>query len=145
MTRYIDPSSGAAPQPGGYSQSQGDVDTKLTELTQAVATGQESQPEPDGSSKPENENTENTESTESGDQATQAGPDGAAPDPENDPAPGDGEQGEEEGGTATTPEEPGGNASREIWRDYALAIGATEEEVADLSRNELREKYGSDS
>lgn len=39
-------------------------------------------------------------------------------------------------------EQPAGNASAEEWRAYALTQGATEDEVADLSRNELRDLYG---
>lgn len=39
-------------------------------------------------------------------------------------------------------ERPAGNASAEDWRAYALTQGATEDEVADLSRNELRDAYG---
>jgi hypothetical protein len=38
-------------------------------------------------------------------------------------------------------EQPAGNASVEAWRAYALTQGATEDEVADLSRNELRDQY----
>lgn len=41
-------------------------------------------------------------------------------------------------------EQPAGNASREDWHAYALTQGATEDEVADLSRNELRDKFGSE-
>lgn len=41
-------------------------------------------------------------------------------------------------------EQPAGNASADDWRAYALTQGATEDEVAALSRNELREKYGSE-
>lgn len=40
--------------------------------------------------------------------------------------------------------QPAGNASAEDWRAYALTQGATEDEVADLSRNELRDTYGKD-
>jgi hypothetical protein len=41
-------------------------------------------------------------------------------------------------------EQPAGNASAEEWRAYALTHGATEDEVADLSRNELRDQYRSE-
>lgn len=41
-------------------------------------------------------------------------------------------------------EQPAGNASAEEWRSYALTQGATEDEVADLSRNELRKQFGSE-
>lgn len=47
-------------------------------------------------------------------------------------------------GPADLEEQPAGNASTEAWRDYALTQGATEDEVADLTRNELRELYGKD-
>lgn len=39
--------------------------------------------------------------------------------------------------------EPAGNASTEEWREYAVSLGADEDEVADLTRNELRDTYGS--
>lgn len=39
-------------------------------------------------------------------------------------------------------EQPSGNASAEDWRAYALTQGATEDEVSDLSRNDLREQFG---
>jgi hypothetical protein len=41
-------------------------------------------------------------------------------------------------------DQPAGNASTEDWRAYALTQGATEDEVADLSRKELRDKYGTE-
>ena len=47
-------------------------------------------------------------------------------------------------GPADLEEQPSGNASTADWRAYALTQGATEDEVADLSRNELRELYGKD-
>lgn len=40
--------------------------------------------------------------------------------------------------------EPAGNASTEEWRIYAISKGATAEQVADLSRNELREQFGTE-
>lgn len=36
---------------------------------------------------------------------------------------------------------PAGNASADDWRAYAIASGATPEEVADLGRNDLRDRY----
>lgn len=40
-------------------------------------------------------------------------------------------------------ERPAGNASQEAWATYALESGqASEDEVKDLSRDELRELYG---
>lgn len=40
-------------------------------------------------------------------------------------------------------ERPAGNASQEAWATYALESGqASEDEVRDLSRDELRELYG---
>lgn len=40
-------------------------------------------------------------------------------------------------------ERPAGNASQEAWANYALESGqASEDEVKDLSRDELRELYG---
>lgn len=40
-------------------------------------------------------------------------------------------------------ERPAGNASQEAWAIYALESGqASEDEVRDLSRDELRELYG---
>lgn len=37
---------------------------------------------------------------------------------------------------------PGGNASTDEWRGYAIAQGATESELEGLSRDELRTTYG---
>lgn len=34
---------------------------------------------------------------------------------------------------------PRGNASAEVWREHVLAIGGTEQQVADLNRDQLRE------
>lgn len=48
-------------------------------------------------------------------------------------------------GPADLEEQPAGNASADDWRAYALTQGATEDEVADLSRNELRDQYGKDA
>jgi hypothetical protein len=42
------------------------------------------------------------------------------------------------------PERPAGNASAEVWREYAVSLGAERGDVADLSRNELRDLYGND-
>lgn len=42
----------------------------------------------------------------------------------------------------TRPEQPAGNASADAWRAYAEALGAEPDDVAGLSRNELRAKYG---
>lgn len=36
---------------------------------------------------------------------------------------------------------PSGNASRDEWEAYALANGRTEEDVAELSRNEIRDLF----
>lgn len=41
-------------------------------------------------------------------------------------------------------EQPAGNASTEEWRDYAIAQGASAEQVADLTRNELRDQFGTE-
>lgn len=40
------------------------------------------------------------------------------------------------------PEQPAGNASRDTWAEYALSVGATEESIADLTRDQLRDQYG---
>lgn len=40
------------------------------------------------------------------------------------------------------PGRPAGNASLEAWRGYALTQGAAADEIADLTRNELRDLYG---
>jgi hypothetical protein len=40
---------------------------------------------------------------------------------------------------------PAGNDSADVWRQYAIDTGADPAEVADLSRNELRERYGKDA
>ena len=40
-------------------------------------------------------------------------------------------------------EPPAGNASREVWAQYVLAAGlATEDDITDMSRDELRDTYG---
>lgn len=36
---------------------------------------------------------------------------------------------------------PSGNASRDEWEAYALANGRTEDDVADLTRNEIRDLF----
>lgn len=36
---------------------------------------------------------------------------------------------------------PAGNASREEWEAYALDNGRTEEDVADLTRNDIRDLF----
>jgi hypothetical protein len=40
-------------------------------------------------------------------------------------------------------EQPAGNGTAEEWRAYALTQGATEDEVAGMSRNDLRDRYKS--
>lgn len=37
---------------------------------------------------------------------------------------------------------PAGNASREDWAAYALAVGATEADLADLGRDQIRDQFG---
>lgn len=39
------------------------------------------------------------------------------------------------------PEVPAGNASREAWASYAASQGAFEEDLADLTRDEIRDLY----
>lgn len=50
----------------------------------------------------------------------------------------------EETSTAEPPtdDRPAGNASREEWEAYATAHGRTIEELADLSRNDIRDLFG---
>lgn len=46
--------------------------------------------------------------------------------------------------SGTDLEEPAGNASTDEWRTYALSLdGVSEADVDGLSRNELRDRYGS--
>lgn len=54
-------------------------------------------------------------------------------------------EGEDTEGDSSSPsvQEPAGNASTDEWRSYALSLGATEDDIADLTRNDLRDKYGS--
>lgn len=40
-------------------------------------------------------------------------------------------------------EEPGGNASREEWAAYARTRGATDDDLKDLKRDDIRDKYQS--
>lgn len=42
---------------------------------------------------------------------------------------------------ASLPEVPAGNASKDAWREYALATGAAEADIEDLTRDELRDRY----
>jgi hypothetical protein len=42
----------------------------------------------------------------------------------------------------TVPDVPAGNASREDWAAYALAIGATADEIDGLGRDEIRDQFG---
>jgi hypothetical protein len=46
------------------------------------------------------------------------------------------EQGDDDGDPATAPR---GNASADAWREHVLALGATEEQVDGLNRDQLRE------
>lgn len=40
-------------------------------------------------------------------------------------------------------ERPAGNASREVWAAYVVAAGlATEDDITDMSRDQLRDTYG---
>lgn len=39
-------------------------------------------------------------------------------------------------------EPPAGNASKDAWAEYAVATGADPDDVAAMSRNELRDRYG---
>lgn len=39
-------------------------------------------------------------------------------------------------------EQPAGNGPVQEWRAYAVTQGATEDEVAGMSRKDLRDKYG---
>ena len=43
--------------------------------------------------------------------------------------------------TATGPERPARNASREEWAEYAKARGVTEEEIKDLKRDQISEIF----
>lgn len=46
--------------------------------------------------------------------------------------------------TPPAPTQPAGNASEEAWRTFALTQpGVTEEGIAGLGRDELRERFGS--
>lgn len=49
----------------------------------------------------------------------------------------------QDGGVAAGEGEPKGNASRDEWEAYARSQGAADADVTDLSRDELRAKYGS--
>jgi hypothetical protein len=43
---------------------------------------------------------------------------------------------------ADSAEQPKRNASEADWRSFALANGATEEELSGLSRDQIRDQYG---
>lgn len=51
------------------------------------------------------------------------------------------------GGSSPAPADgaPAGNASVEDWRAYALTQGATEDDIKDLSRDDLRDRFGAKS
>ena len=44
-------------------------------------------------------------------------------------------------GNAAPAVPPGGNAALVVWREFALASGATEADVDGLTRDELRERF----
>lgn len=48
----------------------------------------------------------------------------------------DAEVGDDDGDPLTAPR---GNASADAWREHVLALGGTEDQVADLNRDQLRE------
>ena len=156
MTRYIDPNSGAAPQPGGFavtmpqakartttepdearelpSEEQGEVNEHdAVGQVQDAAEGQtpdgaeqQGQPEPDGA--------EQSEQSEGG-ESEQSESEGGDPEPDGAEQPEEGEKSEGE-----KPEAPAGNASTEAWRAYAVETGqVTAEEAENYSRAELRE------
>lgn len=97
---FVDPNSGAAPQPGGHPYP---------------AVSQNDEP-------------------------TDVGADTSSLTPDETP------QGEQPAGAVQSQEVPAGNASRDVWVEYARGQGATAEELASvddggLSRDELRAKY----
>lgn len=49
---------------------------------------------------------------------------------------------EDEANEADTSEAPAGNASLEVWQEYAKSQGASDDDLDGMSRNELREQYG---
>jgi hypothetical protein len=48
-------------------------------------------------------------------------------------------------GSSSASDEPARNASRDEWAAFAATRGATEEELAELKRDELVEKFGTPS
>ena len=49
------------------------------------------------------------------------------------------------GDAAPAATHPAGNASREMWAEYALAQGATDDDIAEFTRDDLRDRYTQES
>jgi hypothetical protein len=115
--RYVDPNSGAAPQPGGM-------------VSPGAAVGGENTGNgPDDTAKSQGGLSE----------------EGAAPTSNKGPRASDKTDKQSDlGSNVDDVEEPAGNASQEEWAQYAVDHkGADPDEVAEMGRNELRDTYGS--
>ena len=195
--RYVDPNSGAAPQPGGFAMAPvADPERPKAAADNVTMPEDANEPpaQPEGSGEPQDqgvqelpEELQRSQSldTEIQNQAAPQGPQPGAEDRDEagglapyaaDPSASTEEDGtpsaeagtegtteggsdETEGTTTLAPEddeddeddtegqngleEPAGNASTEAWQEYARSKGATEEDLKDKKRDELRENYGS--
>lgn len=167
-TRYVDPNSGAAPQPGGLG---------VTHLVTEDASGEDAkkaadEEHPDGNVTMPGEERElsdeekndpsagveelpdeqvyggGTLDTERQNQAMPLEDDkgvatpyaapGVIADDDGNPLGADGEP-----ATGEQVEQPGGNASKADWTEYAKSKGATDADLEGKTRDEIRDAYGS--
>jgi hypothetical protein len=166
--RYVDPNSGAAPQPGGYAHSpvadpeeptaKADNVTMPEEARDLSGQGEGGQEEPQDQGVeelPDELIRSQSYDTELQNQAAPLGPqpgveertDGGDASSEDDGTtkePGAEDDSSDDSTTETEEtEEPAGNAGLEEWQAYAKSKGATDEDLADKGRNDLRSEYGS--
>lgn len=156
--RYIDPNSGAAPQPGGkasvvtvpddYEEPEvGEYrDPTLDAISQTQAIDTTNQPgNPDASYEVPmaEDDAELLDDPNGGGSEQGQAPQDSEPDQANSRAP-KRDTKSDLGSDVEGTEEPAGNASQEEWRDYAVNVkGADADEASEMGRNELRDMYGS--
>lgn len=163
--RYIDPNSGAAPQPGGQSIAPvADPKDPEKPADNVTLPGEERELSEEEKNDPTAGVTElpedlvvntGTHDTEVQNQAMPLDDDGGQPSGEEDLTDGDSEDDSDsteessddsDDSTEESEEgdgEPAGNASKEEWVEYAKSKGASDEDLEGLGRNEIRDQYGS--
>jgi hypothetical protein len=169
--RYIDPNSGAAPQPGGFAVApvvDGDPEAKADNVTmpeearepQGDAGADGASPQDQGIQElPDELVRSQSLDTELQNQATPSAPQPGAEDLGDEgqvgnqqPGTSPESTGEADAGTQTDAdsteetegvEEPAGNAGLDEWQAYAKSKGATDEDLEGKGRNDLRDQYGS--